>query len=313
MNIVYLIGGLILILLGANFLTDGGSALAKRFRISNLVIGLTIVAFGTSAPEFVVSVFSAIKGSAGLAVGNIVGSNIFNALLIVGCAAAIVPISVTKGTIKHEIPLCILASLVIAAMANDSLFDGTPNVISRTDGIVLLGFFCIFLGYTFAIAHQGVGKETVVIKEMPLWKSSLWIVGGLACLIFGGKIFVSGATGIARSLNVSETVIGLTIVAGGTSLPELATSVVAALKKNPEMAIGNVLGSNIFNIFFILGCASVITPLPTAGVTNLDFGTLILSSVLLFAVSYFYKERSIRRSEGIFLLLCYIGYIYILL
>lgn len=309
MNIVLLIGGLLLILVGANALTDGAASIAKRFNISSLVIGLTIVAFGTSAPELTVSVVSALKGSADMAIGNVVGSNIFNTLMIVGCTAAIVPISVTKGTLSKEIPLCILASVVLFICANDVLINkAATNTISSSDGMLLLCFFLIFLGYTFAIAHNGSSEGESEIKDMPVWKSVLFIAGGLAGLVYGGQFFVSGASEIARSLGVSESIIGLTLVAGGTSLPELATSVVAALKKNPEMAIGNVIGSNLFNIFFVLGCSATISPLNIQGITNLDLGVLIGSCVLLYIFGWFFKKRTITRVEGIVMIACYIGY-----
>ena len=309
MNIVLLIGGLLLILVGANALTDGAASVAKRFHISSLVIGLTIVAFGTSAPELTVSIVSALKGSADMAIGNVVGSNIFNTLMIVGCTAAIVPISVTKGTLSKEIPLCILASIVLFICANDVLINkAATNTISSSDGMLLLCFFLIFLGYTFAIAHNGSSEGESEIKDMPVWKSVLFIAGGLAGLVYGGQFFVSGASEIARSLGVSESIIGLTLVAGGTSLPELATSVVAALKKNPEMAIGNVIGSNLFNIFFVLGCSATISPLNIQGITNLDLGVLIGSCVLLYIFGWFFKKRTITRVEGIAMIACYIGY-----
>lgn len=309
MNIVLLIGGLLLILVGANALTDGAASIAKRFNISSLVIGLTIVAFGTSAPELTVSVVSALKGSADMAIGNVVGSNIFNTLMIVGCTAAIVPISVTKGTLSKEIPLCILASVVLFICANDVLINkAATNTISSSDGMLLLCFFLIFLGYTFAIAHNGSTTEETQVKRMPLWKSGLFIAGGLAGLVYGGQFFVDGASGIARGLGVSESIIGLTLVAGGTSLPELATSVVAALKKNPEMAIGNVIGSNLFNIFFVLGCSATISPMKIQGITNLDLGVLIGSCVLLYIFGWFFRKRTITRPEGIVMIACYIGF-----
>lgn len=309
MDILYLIGGLALILVGANALTDGASAVAKRFRISPLVIGLTIVAFGTSAPELTVSVVSALKGSSDLAIGNVVGSNLFNTLMIVGVTAAIAPIRITKGTLKHEIPLCILASLALFFCASDILLNGgTVNSISQSDGLLLLCFFIIFLAYTFSIAHQG-GGEDAQIKDMPVWRSILYIGAGLAALIYGGQFFVDGASGIARSLGVSESVIALTLVAGGTSLPELATSVVAALKKNPEMAIGNVIGSNLFNIFFVLGASASITPLTLQGITSLDFYMLIGSSVLLYISALFFRKRTITRWEGAAMALCYVAYL----
>ena len=310
MNILLLIGGLLLILLGANGLTDGAASVAKRFRIPNIVIGLTIVAFGTSTPELTVSVSSALKGSADLAIGNVVGSNIFNVLMIVGCTALVAPIVVTRNTLVKEIPLCILSSVVLLFCANDILLDGsTDNVISVTDGLVLLCFFIIFLSYTLAIARGGnEGGEEEEIKQLPLWRSVLYILGGLAGLTLGGNFFVEGAGGIARSLGVSESVIGLTLVAGGTSLPELATSVVAALKKNPEIAIGNVIGSNLFNVFFVLGCAASITPLHLGGINNMDLLVLIGASILLWLVGVFFGKRTITRVEGSLMVLCYIAY-----
>lgn len=310
LNVVFLIGGLALILLGANGLTDGAASVAKRFRISDLVIGLTIVAFGTSAPELVISVLSSLQGSAEMAIGNVVGSNIFNVLMIIGCTALVRPIQVGKGTMSKEIPLVILSALVFACFANDVALDGgEQNVISRIDGLVLLGFFLIFMRYTFAIARNGEGQEEEQkVKELPLWKSALYIIGGLAGLIFGGQWFVEGASGVARALGVSESVIGLTLVAGGTSLPELATSVTAALKKNPGIAIGNVIGSNLFNIFFVLGTSATIAPLPMGNINNLDIAVLVGSSVLFWLVGWFFKKRTVTRIEGVLLVACYLAY-----
>ena len=310
LNILLLIGGLALILLGANGLTDGAASVAKRFHISDLVIGLTIVAFGTSAPELVISVLSSIQGSAEMAIGNVVGSNIFNVLMIIGCTAMVLPIQVGKGTMSKEIPLVILSALMFACFANDVWLDGgEKNVISRIDGLVLLGFFLIFMRYTFAIACNGEGQEEEQkVKELPVWKSVLYIVGGLAGLIFGGQWFVDGASGVARALGVSESVIGLTLVAGGTSLPELATSVTAALKKNPGIAIGNVIGSNLFNLFFVLGISASISPLPMGNINNVDIAVLVASSVLFWLVGWFFKKRTITRIEGALLVICYVVY-----
>lgn len=312
---IILIGGLALILIGANILTDGAAAVAKRLHIPTIVIGLTIVAFGTSAPELTVSISSAINGTADIAVGNVVGSNIFNTLMIVGCTAMVAPIVITRNTLRKEIPLCVLSALALLVCANDVLLDGAvANVISATDGLLLLAFFAIFMGYTFAIAGGGSGSdETAEIKPMAWWRALLYIIGGLAALIFGGSLFVDGATGIARALGVSESVIGLTLVAGGTSLPELATSIVAALKKNPEIAIGNAIGSNLFNIFLVLGCSATITPLRINGITNFDLLTLVGSGVLLWVVGLFFAKRTITRIEGAIMVLCYIAYTTILI
>lgn len=298
-----------MILVGANILTDGASSVAKRFNISPLVIGLTIIAFGTSAPELTVSVASALRGNADMAIGNVIGSNIFNTLVIVGCTAAIAPIPITRGTLSKEIPLCVLASIVLFICGNDVWINGAQqNTISSSDGLLLLCFFTIFLSYTFAIARDGTPGEEMTIKQMPVWKAAVFIIAGLAGLVYGGDIFVSGASDIARHLGVSESVIGLTLVAGGTSLPELATSIVAALKKNPEMAIGNVIGSNLFNIFFVLGCSATIHPLTLQGINNLDMGVLIGSCILLYVFGLFIKKRTITRWEGIFMVACYVGY-----
>lgn len=313
MDILLLLGGLVLILLGANGLTDGAASVAKRFNIPSIVIGLTIVAFGTSTPELTVSVSSALKGSTDLAIGNIVGSNIFNTLMIVGCTAIVAPIVITRNTLRKEIPLCILSSVVLLICANDILLDkGAENVLSVTDGLILLCFFVIFIGYTFAIASAGNDGENT-IRQMPVWKSALYILGGLVGLILGGQFFVDGASGIARSLGVSESVIGLTLVAGGTSLPELATSIVAALKKNPEIAIGNAIGSNLFNIFFVLGISSSITPMQMGDITNFDLLVLLGSGILLWFVGLFFAKRTITRVEGIILVLCYVAYVGVLL
>jgi len=331
MNTLFLIGGLLLILAGANGLTDGAASVAKRFRIPSIVIGLTIVAFGTSAPELTVSVSSALKGSADIAIGNVVGSNTFNTLMIVGCTALFAPIAITRNTLRREIPLCILSSVALLVCANDMLLDGSrENTISTTDGLLMLCFFAIFLSYTFAIAKRdGKIKETEEenlrdkgtaspsneeeIRLLPVWRSALYIIGGLAGLIIGGNFFVDGASGIARSLGVSESVIGLTLVAGGTSLPELATSIVAALKKNPEMAIGNAIGSNLFNIFFVLGCSASITPLHLTGITNLDLWVLVGSGILLWLFGVFFGKRTITRIEGSVLILCYVAYTAVLI
>lgn len=325
MNILLLIGGLVLILLGANGLTDGAASVAKRFNIPSIVIGLTIVAFGTSAPELTVSISSALKGSADIAIGNVVGSNIFNTFMIVGCTALFAPIVITRNTLRKEIPLCILSSVVLLICANDVFLDkASENILNRVDGLLLLCFFAIFMGYTFAIAskptvaagesieHPATEEETE-IKSLPWWKSILYIGGGLAALIYGGQLFVNGATGIARNLGVSESIIGLTLVAGGTSLPELATSIVAALKKNPEIAIGNVIGSNLFNIFLVLGCSASITPLHLNGITNFDLFTLVGSCILLWFFGLFFAKRTITRIEGSIMVLCYVAYTVVLI
>lgn len=315
LNIIYLIIGLALILVGANILTDGASALAKKWGMSDLIVGLTIVAFGTSAPELVISIMSAAEGNSGIAIGNVVGSNIFNICAIIGITALVTPIKVSKGIMRTDIPLVILSALVLLVMGNNILLDGAQeNILTRTNGIILLLFFAIFMYHTFNAAKNPTLNESdddvdkSPVKEMPLLKSIIWIVGGLAGLIFGGDLFVDGASGIASAMGVSDAVIGLTIVAIGTSLPELATSVTAALKGKTAIALGNVIGSNIFNIFLVLGCSATVSPLLFGSVGNVDLLVLTITSLLFWIFGYVYKERTITRIEGGLLLACYIAY-----
>lgn len=308
-DILLFIVGLALILSGANALTDGASSIAKRMKVSELVIGLTIVAFGTSAPELAVSAISAIKGSGDIALGNVVGSNLFNTLMIIGCTVLVRPLKVSRLLIKKEIPLCILASFVLILLCADATEGCVAGGLSRTDGLVLLCFMAIFLSHTFSIAageEQNASESG--IKEMPLWRAILFSIGGLIFLIAGGESFVRGASGLARALGASESLIAVTIVAGGTSLPELATSVVAALKGRSEMAVGNVVGSNLFNIFLILGLSSTISPIKLAGIGAIDLGMVLLSSIVLWFVGVFYKERTITRVEGALMIALYVAY-----
>ena len=308
-DILLFIVGLALILSGANALTDGASSIAKRMKVSELVIGLTIVAFGTSAPELAVSAISAIKGNGDIALGNVVGSNLFNTLMIIGCTVLVRPLKVSRLLIKKEIPLCILASFVLILLCADATEGCVAGGLSRTDGLVLLCFMAIFLSHTFSIAageEQNAAESG--IKEMPLWRAILFSIGGLLFLIAGGESFVRGASGLARALGASESLIAVTIVAGGTSLPELATSVVAALKGKSEMAVGNVVGSNLFNIFLILGLSSTISPIKLAGIGAIDLGMVLLSSIVLWFVGVFYKERTITRAEGALMIALYVAY-----
>ncbi|MDY5858563.1 MAG: calcium/sodium antiporter [Porphyromonas sp.] len=322
LDFVLFVVGIALIVAGANFLTDGAAALARRFGLSPLMVGLTVVAFGTSAPELVVSLTSALAGSSDISLGNVVGSNIFNVFGIAGVTALIAPLSITKSTIRKEIPLMILASIVLIVMLFDNVLSGLPgqeNVISRSEGLVLLGFFAIFLAYTIAISKpsdvpapsiEAPAKEVAeeAPSKKPIWMLLLFIVGGLVALVYGGDLFVNAASSIAKGFGVSEAVIGLTIVAAGTSLPELATSVTAALKGEQEMAVGNVVGSNIFNIFFILGTTASITPIGLGALTAFDFGSMIVAAVMLYFLAVFFGDRKITRIEGGLLLASYIGY-----
>lgn len=313
-SILWLVAGLVLIIAGASMLTDGAAAIAKRMGISDLVVGLTVVAFGTSAPELVISIVSAINGSASLAVGNVVGSNIFNVLAIIGVTALVRPIKVGKSVLTNELPFVVLVSLLLLAMGNTPLLDGAPeSILTRVDGIVLLLVFTIFMRYTFSQAKNGdsndASAQSAAGKKTMGWlKASLWVLIGLGGLIYGGDRFVAGASDLARGLGVSEAVIGLTIVAVGTSLPELATSIVAALKGNADMAIGNVIGSNIFNILLVLGTASVIRPLGFGTIGNLDLLTMTGASILFWVFARFYKDKTITRPEGAILVAGYIAY-----
>lgn len=312
-DIILLIVGLVLILGGANYLTDGAAAVARRFGMSDLMVGLTIVAFGTSAPELTISMMSAIDGNTGIAIGNVVGSNIFNTLIIIGAVAVARPIKITVGIMSKEIPLVVLSAAALLAMGSSKWLDGTTPVISRVDGILLLLFFAIFMRYVFSQSKQKMpetsenSNETKPVQTA-LWKSVIFIIGGLAALIYGGDLFVDKASAIASSLGVSDAIIGLTIVAMGTSLPELATSLTAAIKGNSGIAIGNVIGSNIFNIFLVLGCSATIRPLPFGAISEIDLLVLFASCVLFWIFGWFFGNRTINRAEGGLLVAGYIAY-----
>lgn len=318
-HILWLILGLVLILVGANALTDGSAAIARRMGISDLVVGLTVVAFGTSAPELVISVIAACNGSAPLAIGNVVGSNIFNILAIIGITALVRPIVVERSVMTMEIPMLILSSVILLIFGNSGFLDGTgENIVSRVNGIMLLIFFLLFMRYTFAAAHRSEEGDAPQPAEeearpLPMWRACLYVVAGLAALIWGGDRFVDGASGIAASWGISEAVIGLTIVAAGTSLPELATSIVAAVKGKPGLAVGNVIGSNIFNVLMVLGLSSTITPLPFGTIGNYDLLTLLGASLAFYLFGWFFRERTITRIEGALLTCGYIAYIALLL
>jgi cation:H+ antiporter len=295
---------------GADWLVDGASSLAKKLKIPVIVIGLTIVAFGTSAPELIVNIFASAQGRTEIAIGNILGSNIFNVFLILGISAIIFPLAVKKNTVWKEIPLSLLAAIALGLMANDVLFDGAAtSAITRIDGLMLLAFFVIFMWYIYGISKREGDEEEVKIKEFGVPKSLLFIALGLVCLVFGGKWIVDGAVQIAITLGVSESLIGLTIVAAGTSLPELATSAVAAYKHNADIAVGNIVGSNIFNIFLILGVSSVIRPLPFRETSNVDVMMTVAASLALFAFMFIGKKQFLERWQGVFFVLTFIVYI----
>lgn len=300
LNIIWMIAGIALVLWGADRLTDGAVAIAERMHISQMVIGLTIVAMGTSMPEFFVSFMSALKDTPDMAVGNVVGSNIFNTLLIVGCAALVTPIMILPATVKKDIPFAMVASVALLLMC----LDGN---ISRIDAMVLLGLFAVFMYITLKGAKENEQPmQQTSAKGGKPFMSVVWIVVGLVCLVFGSNLFVDAATVIARQLGVSDAVIGLTIIAGGTSFPELATSVVSARKGQSGIAIGNVLGSNVFNILLILGITGVMSPMTLQGITTVDLTMLVVSMVMLWLFSF--TKYTLARWEGALLTIVFIGY-----
>ena len=312
MNVILLIVGLVLILVGANYLTDGSAALARRFNISEFIVGLTIVAIGTSTPELVVSVISALHGSGEMAIGNVTGSNLFNGLLILGISTLIRPVPLTSDNIKKDIPLGILASIVLLVVCCDVLLGSDlRNNIGRDEGIILLLLFVIFISYTiFSAKAPEVEEAAEEQKPMPIWLMLIMIVGGLAALVFGGNLFQTSAVEVARALGVSESMIAITLLAGGTSLPELAASAVSAVKGKAEMAMGNVLGSNISNIFLVLGASATITPLSLGGITMVDLLTVLGASILLWITAFSFKRNKIDRPEAVILIVAYIAYIW---
>ncbi len=305
LNILYIIIGVAVVLWGADRLTDGAVGLAAKMNIPQIVIGLTVVAMGTSMPEFFVSLVSAINGTPDLAVGNVVGSNIFNVLLIVGTAAVVAPMVISKTTVKKDIPFAVLASVLLFVF-------GLDNYISRIDAAILTVVFIIFMIYTVRTGIKGAAENKQSSdsepnkKPMPVWKAILFVLLGLACLIFGSNLFVNAATEVATELGVSQAIIGLTIVAGGTSLPELATSVVAARKGESAIAMGNVIGSNVMNILMILGVTGLICPMQVNGITMIDLGVLLLSITLLWLFSF--TKYKVERWEGAVMLALFAGY-----
>lgn len=325
LNALWIVVGVVLVLWGADRLTEGAVAVAERLRVPQIVIGLTSVALGTSMPELCVSVVSALKGTPDLAVGNVVGSNIFNALLIVGVAALVAPMTILRSTVFKDVPCALVASVVLLMMCQNDW------VITRLDGAILFVFFLVFMRLTIKgatsaqpvaqpvqgeptqgqTAQEAAADEASAKQPMKGWLAGLWMVVGLAALIGGSNLFVGGATEVARALNVSDAVIGLTIVAGGTSLPELATSVVAAKKGNSGIAIGNVLGSNVLNILFILGLTGMISPMHIEGITNVDLYMMLVSTIMIWFFSF--TKYTIERWEGAVLVLTFGGYMWYLL
>ncbi|MBU1202833.1 calcium/sodium antiporter [Patescibacteria group bacterium] len=305
---VLFIAGFYFLIKGADWLVDGASSVAKKFKVSNIVIGLTIVSFGTSAPELIVNLMASFRGSSDLAVANIVGSNIANILLILGISAIIFPLAVKHGTVFKEIPFSLLGVVILWFLANDMIVDKVGfNALTRIDGVVLLSFFVIFLYYSFGMAKvEGEGED---IKEISNWLSIVMIIGGMLSLALGGQWIVDGAIAIAVKLGMSEALIGLTIIAVGTSLPELAASAVAAYKHKSDIAIGNVIGSNVFNVFWILGVSSLIRPIVFSPILNFDIYFLVAITCFLFLFMFVGKKNLLQRWQGIFLIALYVIYI----
>ena len=303
---------LLLFLLGANYLVDGASSIAKKFGLSEFIIGVTIVGIGTSAPEMVVSILSAIQGKADMAIGNVVGSNLFNTLMILGVTVLIAPLTITRNNLSKDIHINIIVAVLLVLMGmNFTLFGLGEDKLCRLDGALMIGIFVWYLWSSFR--GDSADDEESEMKVYPIWLAVLMILGGLAGLVFGGRLFVNSATEIARTLGVSDKFIAITVMAAGTSMPELATCVVAALKGRGQLALGNILGSNISNILLILGISSLITPLSFSGITIVDMGTLLLCSAFILLSAFMFKKKKLDRFEAIILLLMEAGYMWYLI
>ena len=308
LSIICFVVGIALVIFGADWLTKGASDLARHLKMSELMIGLTIVAIGTSLPELVISVSSALSGNSGISLGNILGSNIFNGMLILGTTALIAPIVFSGKMLSRELPFNLLASVVVLLVSGSMLVGGAPGeYITRYNGLILLCFCAVFVRYTFSL--RGNEEDSAAQQPMSMGKILLFIAGGLAALIIGGKMFVSGASDIARGFGLSEALIGITIVSAGSSLPELAVSVNAARKGNVGIALGNVLGSNILNVFFILGCSATISPISLEGFTPVDYYVLLASSLFIYLFCAFFGKNKITRWEGGLLVAGYVAYV----
>jgi cation:H+ antiporter len=314
LTLVLLVFGFIFLIKGADYLVQGSSSLAKKLRVSDLIIGLTIVALGTSTPELVVNLVASFRGTADLAIGNVLGSNIANILLILGVSATIYPLVVHKNTVYKEIPFALLAVLALFFLVNDQdLASQKANLLSRGDGLVLLLFFLIFMYYVFSVAVSKPNSEDAVLEEdievLPMWQSWMMIIAGILGLVFGGQWVVDSAVAIAKMLGVSEKLIGLTIVAIGTSLPELVTSAMAAYRQKTDIAVGNVVGSNIMNILFILALTAVVSPLSFSNDLQVDLWMVIGVTVLLFLALFVGKRRLLERWQGVVFIVVYLMYI----
>jgi len=323
-NLLFSVAGFIPLIFGAKWLVDGAAAIAHKKNISNLIIGLTIVAFGTSAPELVVNIISATEENTGFSFGNVVGSNIINILVILGISAMIFPVAVKSSTVWIEIPLCLLSAVVLLILANDMFLDGAQqSIINRTDGLILITFFFVFIYYTFFAMKKKDEKSIVDVKEMGMKKSVFLVIIGMLFLTGGGQMIVYFAEKFGVDYGISERIMGLTVLSIGTSLPELSTSIIAALKKNSDISIGNIIGSNIFNTFLILGLSSTINPIPVSNApssltslisaSNLDMLVNLLATVIVFLFVFTRKGRKIDKLEGTFMVLLYAVYMFFVL
>ncbi len=308
LTVCILIIGLALIILGANFLVTGSTSIARRFKISEFVVGLTIVGIGTSMPEFVVSIIASAQGNADIAIGNVIGSNIVNILFILGCVAILSPISLTNTNIKKDVPMLVAITLLLILLGMDTLWGEENNTLSKIDGVILLIGFILFMIYSFR-QKPDAAEEIIDNKILNPWLASLYIAGGLASLIFGGNLFVGSGSKLASYFGASNAFIGITIMAVGTSLPELAASAVAAFKKNSQMALGNIVGSNIFNILFILGSSAVLSPLSMNGMSIVDLAVFLTASILIVISVFTFKKKQIDRWEGVIFVFIYIAYV----
>lgn len=317
MDYLLLITGMAILIYGANLLVQGASSFAKMLNIPNLIIGLTVVAFGTSFPELMINIFASLEGQSDLAVGNVVGSNIINVLLVIGLAAVIKPMEIQSFTVRYELPFSLLAMALLFVVANDGLINHTDySVLHRSDGMIFLSFFIIFIYYTFVVTTKSTEhnhEDGHDVKQMSKLKSALYIIVGMVGLYFGGDFIVESAVVLATDWGLSEVVIGILVVALGTSLPELATSVVASYKGNADMAIGNIVGSNIFNIFLVLGVSASISPIEFNPEINKDLLMAFVATLLLFIFVFTGKGRKVDRLEGSIFLALYFGYVILLL
>jgi len=314
LNLLFSVLGFLPLIFGATWLVNGASSIAKKKHISNLVIGLTIVAFGTSSPELVVNILSATSDNSGFSFGNVVGSNIINILVILGISAVIYPMAVKSPTIWIEIPLCLLSAMILIVIANDSFLDDTSvSIISRTDGLMLIGFFLVFMYYSWYALKRDDEDHEIKVKEYSTSKAVTFVIVGMTLLAAGGQIIVHFASKFAVDFGIPDRIIGLTILSVGTSLPELSTSIVAAMKKNVDISIGNIIGSNLFNTFLILGVSSTIRPIPLEVGANLDLLMNIVATMLVFIFVFTRKGRMIDRLEGAIMVAIFAGYMYFVL